>query len=54
MFASPLWSAPLAGRTAFAAPPALAQPLLDVDPSALACDVSGPGTIPPPGSVTPG
>jgi phospholipase C len=41
-------------RAAFAAPPALAQPLLDVDPSALACNVSGPGTIPPPGSVTPG
>ena len=40
-------------RAAFATPPALAQPLLDVDPSALACDVSGPGTIPPPGSVTP-
>jgi len=41
-------------RAAFATPPVLAQPLLDVDPSALACDVSGPGTIPPPGSVTPG
>jgi phospholipase C len=41
-------------RTAFATPPVLAQPLLTVDPSALACTVSGPGTIPPPGSVTPG
>jgi phospholipase C len=41
-------------RAAFATPPVLAQPLLDVDPSALACNVSGAGTIPPPGSVTPG
>jgi phospholipase C len=41
-------------RAAFATPPVLAQPLLNVDPSALACNVSGPGTIPPPGSVTPG
>jgi phospholipase C len=41
-------------RPAFLTPPQLAQPLLDTDPSALACDVSGPGTIPPPGSVTPG
>jgi phospholipase C len=40
-------------RPAFLAPPKLAQPLLDTDPSALACNVSGPGTIPPPGSVTP-
>jgi phospholipase C len=39
-------------RAAFATPPQLAQPLLEVDPSALACNVSGPGTIPPPGSVT--
>jgi phospholipase C len=28
-------------------------PLLDTDPGALACNTSGPGTIPPPGSVTP-
>jgi phospholipase C len=41
-------------RVAFATPPVLAQPLLNVDPSALACNVSGPGAIPPPGSVTPG
>ncbi|MBO0830881.1 MAG: hypothetical protein J2P29_02815, partial [Actinobacteria bacterium] len=41
-------------RVAFATPPALDQPLVDVDPSALACNVTGPGTIPPPGSVTPG
>ena len=40
-------------RPAFLHPPQLAQPLLDTDPSALACNVSGPGTIPPPGSVTP-
>ncbi len=40
---------------AFATPPALAQPLLTTDPvGAAACDVSGPGTIPPPDSVTPG
>jgi phospholipase C len=39
---------------AFATPPALAQPLLDTDPSALACNVTGPGTIPPPGSISPG
>jgi phospholipase C len=38
---------------AFLTPPALAQPLLAVDPGALACNTSGPGTIPPPGSVTP-
>ncbi len=37
---------------AFLTPPALAQPLLAVDPGALACNTSGPGTIPPPGSVT--
>jgi phospholipase C len=36
----------------FAKPPALAKPLVDTDSSALACNVSGPGTIPPPGSVT--
>ncbi len=37
---------------AFEQPPKLARPLLDTDPSALACDTSGPGTIPPPGSVS--
>jgi len=37
---------------AFISPPRLAKPLLDTDPSALACSTSGPGTIPPPGSVT--
>jgi len=39
-------------RPAFRTPPSLAAPLLDTDPGALACDVSGPGVIPPPGSVT--
>ncbi len=38
---------------AFLTPPPLAQPLLATDPGALACNVSGPGTIPPPGSVSP-
>jgi len=38
---------------AFLRPPKLAEPLLDTDPSALACSVSGPGTIPPPGSISP-
>ncbi len=40
-------------RPWFLSPPQLAQPLLDTDPGALACNVSGPGTIPPPGSVSP-
>ena len=39
-------------RAAFAKPPTLAKPLVDTDSSALACNVNGPGTIPPPGSVT--
>ena len=39
-------------RPAFRTPPRLAAPLLGTDPAALACDASGPGTIPPPGSVT--
>jgi phospholipase C len=38
---------------AFLTPPKLAQPLLDTDLGALACNTSGPGVIPPPGSVTP-
>ena len=38
---------------AFLRPPRLARPLLDTDPGSLSCSVSGPGTIPPPGSVTP-
>jgi phospholipase C len=42
-------------RAAFTTPPRLAQRLLTTDPTgATACNVSGPGTIPPPGSVTPG
>jgi phospholipase C len=40
-------------QPAFLTPPPLAKPLLSVDPGALACNTSGPGTIPPPGSVTP-
>ena len=40
---------------AFLSPPRLAKPLLAAHPtSALACNNTGPGTIPPPGSVTPG
>ncbi len=39
-------------QAAFAKPPKLAKPLIETDPSALACNTKGPGTIPPPGSVT--
>jgi phospholipase C len=39
-------------RPSFAEPPELEQPLAVSDPSALSCSVTGPGTIPPPGSVT--
>jgi phospholipase C len=38
---------------AFLVPPALAKPLVDTDPHALACNTKGPGTIPPPWSVRP-
>jgi phospholipase C len=38
--------------SAFAEPPQLAPPL--AGPAQLACEKSGPGQIPPPGSVTPG
>jgi phospholipase C len=37
----------------FLTPPQLARPLLNVDPAAMTCSTTGPGTIPPPGSVTP-
>ena len=37
----------------FLTPPQLAQPLLNVDPAAMTCSTTGPGTIPPPGSITP-
>ena len=40
-------------KPAFQRPPALAKPLLDTNPGALACTLTGPGTIPPPGSVSP-
>ncbi len=39
-------------QPAFAEPPLLAPPL--AGPAQLACEKSGPGQIPPPGSVTPG
>jgi phospholipase C len=39
-------------RPAFRDPPSLAEPLLSSDASVLSCDATGPGTIPPPGSVT--
>ena len=38
-------------QPAFAQPPTLAQPL--AGPAQLACEKTGPGQIPPPGSVTP-
>ena len=41
-------------RPAFATAPKLDKPLVDTDPGSLACLVTGPGTIPPPGSVTSG
>ncbi|HEY3954033.1 MAG TPA: alkaline phosphatase family protein [Streptosporangiaceae bacterium] len=37
---------------AFAKPPKLADPLYTTSPDAVICSVTGPGTIPPPGSVT--
>jgi phospholipase C len=39
-------------HAAFLKPPKLARPLIESHPGAAACDVTGPGTIPPPGSVT--
>jgi phospholipase C len=39
-------------RPAFATPPKLAPPLLATSKQALACNTTGPGTIPPPGSVS--
>ena len=40
-------------KPAFLHPPRLARPLVDTDPGALSCTVHGPGTIPPPGSISP-
>ena len=41
-------------KPAFAKPPKLAEPLLTTHPiKAARCDTTGPGKIPPPGSVTP-
>ena len=39
-------------RPAFIKPPKLAAPLYDTDADAVLCSILGPGTIPPPGSVT--
>jgi hypothetical protein len=39
-------------RPAFIRPPKLASPLYNSNPYAVVCTVLGPGTIPPPGSVT--
>ncbi len=39
-------------KPAFKHPPDLAKPLLEVDPAALLCIVTGAGTVPPPGSVS--
>jgi hypothetical protein len=36
----------------FKQPPHLAKPLLEQNLSALECIITGPGTIPPPGSVS--
>lgn len=38
---------------AFQHPPKLKPPLADTDPKSLLCSVTGPGTIPPPGSISP-
>ena len=40
-------------QPAFKQPPKLAKPLVNTDPGALLCSVTGPGTIPPAGSVSP-
>jgi phospholipase C len=37
---------------AFLTPPPLASPLLHTHPGALSCNITGPGKIPPSGSVT--
>jgi hypothetical protein len=37
---------------AFIKPPKLAAPLYNTDANAVLCSILGPGTIPPPGSVT--
>ena len=42
----------LAGAPAFATPPALARPLADTDPEVL-LRILDPGTIPPPGTISP-
>jgi phospholipase C len=37
----------------FLTPPKLARPRVETDPHSLSCNVNGPGTIPPKGSVSP-
>jgi hypothetical protein len=39
-------------QPAFKHPPKLAKPLVEENLSALECIVTGPGTIPPPGSIS--
>jgi phospholipase C len=39
-------------RPAFIRPPKLAAPLYNSNPDAIVCGFTGPGTIPPPGSIT--
>jgi phospholipase C len=39
-------------RPAFVRPPKLADPLYNTDANAVLCSILGPGTIPPPGSIT--
>ncbi len=39
-------------RPAFIKPPKLAKPLYHTDAEAVLCTITGPGTIPPPGSIT--
>jgi len=39
-------------RPAFRTPPRLARPLLGTDPGSLTCLKTGPGTIPPPDSIS--
>jgi hypothetical protein len=40
-------------RPAFITPPELDRPLYNADAMAVICTITGPGTIPPPGSVKP-
>ncbi len=52
--ASPMLDMLDLSRPAFLTPPELSQPLLNSDPlKTLECEVMGPGTIPPAGSISP-